>query len=85
VHDFFKSSSGIRTSPPPFFKVEYHYANDLPAVQEELTFSQIVNRSSDFALCKFFVIANISFLLGKRKYLEKSPHFNTAFMGRSLD
>jgi hypothetical protein len=66
VHDFFQSSSGIRASPPPFFDTEDHYTDDLPAVQEEITFSQIVSRSSDFVLCKFFISANLSFLLGKR-------------------
>jgi hypothetical protein len=65
VHDFFKSSSGIRASPPPFFDAEDHYTDDLPAVQEEITFPQIVVRSSEFVLWKFFVSENVYFLLGK--------------------
>jgi hypothetical protein len=85
VHDFFKSSSGIRASAPPFFNAGDNYTDDLPAVQEEMPFPQIVIRSSDFVICKFFVSANVSFLLGKRQYLEHSPYFHTAFMGRALD
>jgi hypothetical protein len=66
VHDFFKPSSGIRASTPPFFDAEDHYTDDLLAVQEEKAFPQIVFRSSGFVRCKFFVSAKVSFLLDKR-------------------
>jgi hypothetical protein len=65
VHDFFKSSSGIRASPPPFFDTEDHYTDDQLAVQEEITFPQIVISSSDFELCKFFLSSNNLFFWAK--------------------
>ena len=84
VHDFFKSSSVFRASPPPFSDTENHQTDDLPTVQEEVTFSHIIIRSSDFVLCKFFVSANLSFW-AKCNIWSNSPHFNTAFMERFLD